>query len=176
MAGNTEGRRRGGSHAVVGQIMKDIICLLSAHALVFAAKDEVYPQVQLRRHLWRLQRLCKLCCKICRILCPRRQLHIANFCPCNSRELLPLCLGSPTSETSGPARMAAFFKTTTNHGLSDNAIRALVCSLRSPMLPCKEAMHSHLVLSQPPGRDASPDVRSPKSTPLALTRNKWSDE
>ena len=77
--------------------MKDIICLLSADALVFAAKDEVYPKVQLRRHLWRFQCLCKLCCKICGILCPRRQLHIANFCPCSNRELLPLCLGSPTS-------------------------------------------------------------------------------
>ena len=78
--------------------MKDIICLLSADALVFAAKDEVNPKVQLRRHLWRFQCLCKLCCKICRILCPWRQLHIANFCTCNSRELLPFCPDCPTSK------------------------------------------------------------------------------
>lgn len=156
--------------------MKDIICLLSADTLVFAAKDEVNPRCSCADTCGDSNASASFDAKSAASFAHGGSSTSPTFAPAKAENSFLSARAVPYQNLWWPCKMAAFFNITTHHGLRNDAICALACGLRSPMLPCKEAMHSHPVLSQPPGRDASPDVRSPKSTPSALTRNKWSEE
>ena len=72
------------SHVIVGEVVKHVVSALSFGSSTAASKDQVYPAVQMGRHVWALQCFRQSLDKVLSICGPRWKLQVSYLLTCNS--------------------------------------------------------------------------------------------
>lgn len=99
-------------HIIIGKVVEDIVSLHCSPALIFVPKDEVYPQMQIGRHVRALQRISQLLHKICCVARPARQVHVTHLDTCSitrwcSQQTTPATLRESSCRQSDTQHLGA---------------------------------------------------------------------